>query len=117
MDRRAVRRWFGKRPDWVVWRILTTLEEHWDQWFGDLTLKGLDPRRWDLGQLLAAFEATVRQGCKDEAEWSRKRASLYAPPRGQARQPATAASGAQTVSSMEAMLARMEAADAAFGAL
>ena len=40
----------------------------------------MDPRRWDLHQLLAAYESTLRQNCKDEAEWTRLRSALYAEP-------------------------------------
>lgn len=85
---------------------------------GDLALSGVDPRLWDLNQLLAAYEAMMRRGSKDEAEWSRKRQALYMPPAGTPREvAATAAGGAQTVSSMEAMIARMNAADSALGAV
>ena len=40
----------------------------------------MDPRHWDLHQLLAAYESTLRQNCKDEAEWNRLRGQLYAEP-------------------------------------
>ncbi len=67
--------------------------------------------------MLAAFEATLQRTCKDEAEWSRKRQSLYRPPAGERRPAPSAAAGAQTVAGMEAMLARMNAADERLGAL
>lgn len=53
----------------------------WDDWFGQLTLSGIDPRTWDTCQLLAAFEATLRQNSKDEAAWNRMLATLTAEPK------------------------------------
>ena len=89
-----------------------------------MTLKGLDPRRWDLLQLLAAFEASIRQNSKDEASWNRLRNELYAEPKevraerraaaAAGRQPA-ARTGGLSVADAEAMLAAMEAEDASFG--
>ena len=86
-------------------------------------MKGLDPRRWDLNQLLAAYEATLRQGSKDEAAWNRTRAKLYEEPK-EVKQERLAASAAgarvaaktaMSVDSVEAMLAGMAARDAQYG--
>jgi hypothetical protein len=125
VGRGTVRWWVGKRPWWVVFRILTTLEGDWDQWFGQLTLTGIDPRRWDLHQLLAAYEATLQQGSKDEATWRRTRTQLYLEPsevkkERMSRRPADrdkgARSSAMTLDSVEALLATASARDARFGA-
>jgi hypothetical protein len=130
MDRRTVRRWFGKRPWWVVFRVLITLEDGWDEWFGQLTLTGVDPRRWDLHQLLAAYEAALKQGAKDEAAWRRVHGQLYAEPkevkqervaaarttRATTTEQPTAARGAMTLDSVEALLAGASARDAQYGA-
>ena len=124
---RAVRGRFGKRPWWVVFRILTTLEDTWDQWFGQLTLSGIDPRRWDLHQLLAAYEATLQQGAKDDASWRRTRTQLYAEPsevkkERMARRSGRSAdrdeqpAGVMTLDSVEALLAGAAARDAQYGA-
>ena len=89
-----------------------------------MTLKGLDPRRWDLLQLLAAFEASIRQNSKDEASWNRLRSEIYAEPKEvRAERMAAAAAGRQqeartgalTLEGAEAMLAAMVAEDASFG--
>jgi hypothetical protein len=130
VDGRSVRRWFGKRPWWAVFRILITLEDDWDNWFGQLTLTGVDPRKWDLHQLLAAYEATLKQGAKDEATWRRIRSQLYAEPRDVKQEraaaaraaratvtgPPTAAHGAMTLDHVEALLAGAAARDARYGA-
>jgi len=89
---------------------------------------GVDPRRWDLGQLLAAFESTLRQHSKDEAAWNRTLASLTAEPK-EVREERLAATRAavaagapppeapnrMTVDDAEAMLARFAASDAQYG--
>lgn len=88
----------------------------------------MDPRTWDLGQLLAAYEATLRQHSKDEAAWNRTLATLTAEPkevREERREAAraAAASGAPppeapnrlSVDDAEALLARFAASDAQYG--
>jgi hypothetical protein len=89
----------------------------------------VDPRRWDLGQLLAAFEAAVKQSSKDEATWNRTYQVLTAEPK-QVRDERlkavreAALTGAErpeapsrmSVQDAEAMLARFAASDAQFGA-
>lgn len=101
--------------------MLVALEDSWDEWFGDLTLKGIDPRRWDLHQLLAAFEAALRQGAKDEADWRRTRNKLYAAPReertpGQQRAArAEPRRGGMTVEAAMALVGSADAEDALFG--
>jgi hypothetical protein len=84
-------------------------------------LKGVDPRRWDLHQLLAAFEATLRQGAKDEADWRRTRNKLYAAPReerapGQ-RRPARPEPrrGGMTLEAAQALIGSADAEDALYG--
>jgi hypothetical protein len=57
------------------------MEDHWDTWLGMLALEGVDPRTWDLQQLLAAWEVQLQRGAKDEADWRNIRMQLYAPPR------------------------------------
>lgn len=126
MDRRDLRWWPGKRPWYVVLRLLATLEDHWDTWIGTLALEGVDPRRWDLVQLLAAWEVQLRRGCKDESEWTRLHGRLYAQDKGRklrsgrgamvlGEKPAErSTAGRMNVGEAEAMLARMAAADAAF---
>ena len=70
---RAVRRWLGKRRRWWhVQRLTVTIAENWDEWLGALALKGVDPRGWDLNQMLAAYEMQIRATCKDDAEWQRR---------------------------------------------
>jgi hypothetical protein len=95
----------------------------WDDWFGQLTLQGIDPRRWDLRQLLAAYEATVQQSCETEQEWQRFRHEVYRDPRsrGGARRPAaveaarSARAGGVTASQLAALMAQVEAEDAKYG--
>jgi hypothetical protein len=83
-------------------------------------LKGVDPRRWDLHQLLAAFEATLRQGAKDEADWRRTRAKLYAAPRekrtpGPAVRATPTRRGGMTLEAAQALIGSADAEDALFG--
>ncbi|AKA61743.1 hypothetical protein AVT62_gp05 [Streptomyces phage TP1604] len=100
----------------------------WDDWFGQLTLTGIDPRTWDTGQMLAAFEATLRQNSKDEAAWNRTLAALTAEPpevRAERREAVRAAAaagvplpespGRMSVDDAEALLARFAASDAQYG--
>ena len=88
----------------------------------------MDPRTWDLGQLLAAYEATLRQHSKDEAAWNRTRQALTAEPkevrdarREAAKQaaatgaPAPEPAGQLTVDDAEALLARFAASDSQYG--
>jgi hypothetical protein len=91
----------------------------------------VDPRRWDLNQLLAAYLVTLKQGCKDEAAWHRLEQQLTAEPmevrkarleaQMKARQQALKdrlarpQAGAITLDDAEAMLARMAAQDAQYG--
>lgn len=88
----------------------------------------MDPRGWDLGQLLAAYEAMLRQNSKDESAWNRTRMALTAEPKEirDARRDAAkraAATGAPppepvgqlTVDDAEALLARFAASDAQYG--
>jgi hypothetical protein len=88
----------------------------------------VDPRTWDLGQLLAAYEATLRQNSKDEAAWNRTRQALTAEPkevrnarREAAKQAAVSGApppepaGQMTVDDAEALLARFAASDAQYG--
>lgn len=90
-----------------------------------MALKGVDPRRFDLNQLLAAFEATLKQGAKDEAEWVRTRSKLYAEPRevkkerlaeAKAGRGAAPARNAMSLEGVEALLAGVAARDARLGA-
>lgn len=91
-------------------------------WFGQLTMTGVDPREWDLNQMLAAFEVTMRQGAKDEAEWRRQDGAMRAVPkevRDQQRKAGRAAgrrplSGGMSVDDAEAMLARFAANEAQY---
>lgn len=94
----------------------------WDTWLGDLALSGVDPRGWDLHQLLAAFEAALRRGSKDEQAWNRTRTEIYAEPDFVKRERRAATSrgeqpqrGRMSVSDAEAMLSRMALADSIFG--
>lgn len=43
-------------------------------------MTGIDPRTWDTHQLFAAFEAALKQASKDDAEWRKTEAGLYAEP-------------------------------------
>lgn len=88
----------------------------------------MDPRRWDLQQLVSAYEVTLQQGAKDEAAWRKMHTQLYAEPaevkkeRVAARQAEAAAGrtaparGAMTLDSVEALLAGVAARDAQYGA-
>lgn len=91
-------------------------------------MTGVDPRGWDLGQLLAAFEATLRQHSKDEAAWNRTLTSLTAEPKevreerlaaardaAVAGKPPPEAPGRMTVDDAEALLARFTASEAQYG--
>lgn len=83
----------------------------------------MDPRTWDLHQLLAAYESTLRQGCKDEAEWNRLRTRLYAEPvevrkdraASTRKGRAAPARGALTADSVAALLGAAAAEDALYG--
>lgn len=81
----------------------------------------MDPRRWDLNQLLAAFEVTLQQGAKDEADWRRTRTKLYAAPREERavgpRRTARAVPprGGMTLESAQALIGSADAEDALFG--
>lgn len=81
--------------------------------------------------MLSAYEVTLKQGCKDEAEWNRLRGQLYAEPKevrdrrradtvaaAKNRQAPSrgAASGRMSAGDAEAMIARLAAADARYGA-
>ena len=84
----------------------------------------MDPRKWDLEQMLAAFETTMRQNSKDDAAWRRTHAGLTAEPkevREARRRDAAAGRPAQSaarrsVADAEAMLAQFAASDARYGA-
>jgi hypothetical protein len=97
--------------------------DSWDSWLGELSLTGVDPRGWDLNQLLAAFEATLRRNAKDDAEWRRVSAQLTAEPkeaREKRRQQAASgraapAGGSLTEDAAQALMARFAAADAMYG--
>ena len=88
-----------------------------------MALTGVDPRTWDLNQLLAAFEASLRQNAKDEATWRRMDASLRAEPkqvRDQRRADARAGKktegpGRMTMGDAEALMARFEATEKQYG--
>lgn len=91
---------------------------------GSLALEGVDIRAWDLNQMLAAFEATIRRSAKDESDAKRTLAALAAEPievRKQRREAeragrvAPGGGGRMTVDDAESMLARFAAAEAAFG--
>lgn len=98
----------------------------WDDWLGDLALSGVDPRGWDLNRMLAAFEASLRRGAKDDAEWQKLQGQLTAVPtevrekqRQEARQAAASgrtapARGIMSVDAAEALMARFAATDAQF---
>jgi hypothetical protein len=89
----------------------------------------VDPRTWDLNQMLAAFEVSLQRSAKDESEWRRTHGQIYAEPatvreerRAAARQAArdgaagraTGGSG-MSAGDATALLARFAASDAAFG--
>jgi hypothetical protein len=125
VGRRAVRRRLGKpgRRYWTVYRLTLVAADSWDSWLGELSLTGVDPRGWDLNQLLAAFEATLRRNAKDDAEWRRVSAQLTAEPkeaREKRRQQAASgraapAGGGLTEDAAQALMARFAAADAMYG--
>lgn len=94
----------------------------------------MDPRRWDLNQLLSAYLVTLKAGCKEEADWNRLRGQLEAEPlevrqarleeqrkqmldqlNGKKVPQAPPQAGAMSADDAEAMLARMAAADAQYG--
>ena len=98
------------------------MSEHWDDWLGSLALKGIDPRSWDLNQLLAAFEAQLRESAKDEAAWQRTNAQLRAEPkwsrdrrRAEAAASGTRQSGGMSEGEAEALVARFTMSDAQYG--
>lgn len=84
-------------------------------------MQGVDPRLWDLRQLCAAFEVQVRSGCKDDAEWQRERAKLYAPPRDVSRKALAARvrprAAPMSQGSAQAFLKSLAAEDSLYGAL
>lgn len=102
------------------------MADSWDAWLGELALSGADPRGWDLNRLLAAFEASLRRGAKDESESQRLQAQLTAEPpevrarrRKEARQAAASGRaapgrGTMSVDAAEALMARFAAADAMY---
>lgn len=72
--------------------------------------------------MLAAYETVLQQGAKDEAEWQRTRAKLYAEPRAVKRERLRSGGAAPaaprvglTVGSVEALLAGAAATDALYG--
>lgn len=104
---------------------MTSLEETWDEWLGQLTLSGIDPRHWDLHQMMAAYEATMQRGAKDESAWRRIRTQLYAEPpevrqermsSGHSARATQPQRGVMTLESVEAMLAGAASRDAQYGA-
>jgi hypothetical protein len=69
---------------------------------------------------LAAFEATVRQGSKDDADWQRTRSKLYAAPReertpgrGRTTRP-TPRRGGMTLEAAQALIGSADAEDALY---
>lgn len=67
--------------------------------------------------MLAAYEAQLRQGAKDEADWQRMLSQLTVEPievRRERRRTGDSGAGRMSVDDAEAMIARMMAADAAF---
>lgn len=104
--------------------MTSAISDSWDDWFGTLALEGIDPRGWDLNTMLAAFEATLKRGAKDEAAAQRIMVALSAEPLElRKRRRAAERAGVQTpgtgdrmtVDDAEAMMARFAAADAAYG--
>lgn len=96
----------------------------WDDWTGQLSLDGVDPTGWTLNRLLAAFEAQIRRSAKDEDAARRTLAEFAAEPRelrrqrlAEARQGRTSVvtAGRMSEDDAEALVARLAAADAAFG--
>lgn len=87
------------------------MAQSWDEWLGDLSLSGIDPRNWDLNRLLGAFEAALRRGAKDESEWRQTLAKLEAPPAGRKVDGPKAGRAAMSVSRAEALIARFAALD------
>jgi hypothetical protein len=70
---------------------------------------------------LAAFEAALRQGAKDEADWRRTRSKLYAAPRPE-RGPGPRSTGrpaprggGMTLEAAQALVGSADAEDALFG--
>ena len=105
---------------------MTALEDAWDGWLGQLALRGVDPRTWDLRQLLSAFEAAMQRSAEDEASWKRTRAAFYQEPPAvrQARQealrkvpdgPAQPSRVAMSGGDLSALLAAVAQEDAALG--
>lgn len=62
---------------------------------GDLALKGIDIRRWDLHMLLAAFESQLRANAKDEPAWQKMRRELYEVPKHLRTKPRAGVRGAR----------------------
>lgn len=84
----------------------------------------MDPRTWDLHQLLAAYEVTLRQGAKDDASWQRVHAQIHAEPRevrservagGREAARQATPSGGMSMSQAQALLAGMAAEDSMYG--
>lgn len=85
----------------------------------------MDPRHWDLHQLLAAYEVTLRQGSKDDAAWKRTRSKLYGEPVEVRKERAAEAAatgrrpapprGAMTMDSVAALLGAAAAEDSMYG--
>lgn len=73
--------------------------------------------------MFAAFEASLKQASKDEAEWTRTQQSLYAEPpevkrdrlRSRSKPDLVPGRGRMSVGEAEAMLARFAVADAQYG--
>ena len=82
---------------------------------GVLALQGIDPRTWPLRRLLNAAEVAMMQTAEDDAERSRIRAQLYAPPPG--HRPATRGPVAGRAPSASAVLAQVAAEDAELAAM
>lgn len=81
MGRRAVRRGW-EPPYYTVFRLCAQVAAWWDAWDGALALQGIDPHTWPLKRMLNAAEAQLDAGAKDDSERARRRAELYAPPKG-----------------------------------
>jgi hypothetical protein len=87
-------------------------------------MKGVDPRLWDLNQVVSAYEVLLQQSAKDEAAWHKTRNKLYAEPlevrkERAAQERQTGRRRPQAVgldlASVEAMLAGVEAREASYG--